>query len=95
MSKATSLNILDLERILVLAEAQSFTAAAKQLGVSQPTITRSVLKIERLLGFKIFARKTSQRVATTYKGVAMLNEMEKIIESQNQLFSVASNFTPE
>lgn len=48
----------DLEAFLVLSETGSFVAAADHLGLSQSALTRRILKLEGMLGAKLFDRTT-------------------------------------
>ena len=45
-----------LEALLVVAECRSFSAAARQLGVSQPAVTRTISELEASAGAKLFER---------------------------------------
>ena len=45
-----------LECALVLAKHRNFARAAEEMGISQPTLTRSIQEIERQLGAKLFDR---------------------------------------
>jgi DNA-binding transcriptional LysR family regulator len=48
----------DLRFFLLVARARSLSGAAKQLGVSQPTVGRRVAALERRLGAKLFIRRS-------------------------------------
>ena len=59
------MNLIDwnqLRAFLAAAEAGSLSAAARQLGLSQPTLSRQVAAIESRLGVTLFERvgKTMQ-----------------------------------
>jgi LysR family transcriptional regulator, carnitine catabolism transcriptional activator len=65
MSMAKSSAVLDLSTkhlrvIASVAHYNSFMAAAADLKVSQPTVSRLVLEVERRLGVLLFARTTRQ-----------------------------------
>ncbi|MEM1313017.1 MAG: LysR substrate-binding domain-containing protein [Pseudomonadota bacterium] len=47
-----------LEAVLAVAENRSFVAAAAQLRVSQPALTRTVKRVEDVLGLRLFERTT-------------------------------------
>ena len=57
----------DLELILSIRDAGSLTAAAAQLGVASPSITKRLAALEAKLGAKLFYR-TTRRVAATAEG---------------------------
>ena len=57
----------DLELVLSIRDALSLTAAATQLGVASPSITKRLAALEAKLGVKLFYR-TTRRVAATAEG---------------------------
>lgn len=57
----------DLLVVLALAEHNNFIAAAAHLNTTQPIVTRSIIRIERILGVSLFARNT-RRVEITLAG---------------------------
>lgn len=59
-----------LRYFLRVAERQSFTRAAAELGISQPALSRSIQKLEEELGQPLFERKT--RAATLTDAGALL-----------------------
>jgi LysR family transcriptional activator of glutamate synthase operon len=46
----------DYEWFVTLAELQHVTAAAEQVGIAQPTLTRMLARLERRLGVALFDR---------------------------------------
>lgn len=63
----------DLRVFLHVAEAQSLTAAAKTLGLSQPTVTQRVQTLEDRLQARLFVR-SAQGVALTDAGKQILDQ---------------------
>lgn len=59
-----------LSTFVVVAEAASFSAAAKKLGVIRSSVSRSIATLERELGVQLFSRTTRQ-VALTSAGRAL------------------------
>ncbi len=59
-----------LRTFLVVAETHSFTAAALRLGISQPTVSQHVSKLEKAAGRTLVARDTRE-VSLTDNGDAM------------------------
>lgn len=57
----------ELETFIAVSEAGSFSAAAAQLGLSQPAVTNRIQKLEAALGLSLFDR-TTRRVTTTVAG---------------------------
>ncbi|MBS7808261.1 LysR family transcriptional regulator [Variovorax sp. PCZ-1] len=57
----------DLELVLSIRDAGSLTAAAAQLGIASPAVTKRLAALEAKLGLKLFYR-TTRRVAATAEG---------------------------
>jgi DNA-binding transcriptional LysR family regulator len=49
----------DMRFLLVLARRRTLSAAARELGVTQPTVGRRLTALERQLGVKLFSKSTS------------------------------------
>ncbi|CQD18924.1 LysR family transcriptional regulator [Mycobacterium lentiflavum] len=56
----------DYEWFLTLAELQHVTAAAQQLHIAQPTLTRMLARLERRLGVRLFDRHGRRLSLSTY-----------------------------
>lgn len=56
----------DYEWFLTLAELQHVTAAAQQLHIGQPTLTRMLARLERRLGVALFDRRGRRLSLSTY-----------------------------
>jgi len=76
-----------LRSFLAVAEANSFTNAAAQLGLSQPTISQHVRKLEVAAGRQLVSRDTRD-VRLTDNGDAMAGFARTILAAQ----SVATNY---
>lgn len=55
-----------LESLLAVAECRSFSAAARQLRVSQPAVTRTISELELSAGVKLFERGATGVLPTAY-----------------------------
>jgi len=66
-----AMDVQDLRSFQVLAEELSFTAAARRLHVSQPSLSKRMQRLERRLGVALFERTTST-VSLTPAGVVFL-----------------------
>lgn len=77
------LNALDLETVLSLVRAGTLAAAGERLGVDPSTIFRSVQRIERGLGQRLFERSRSGYLPTEQAQVLAghAEEMEAQLES--------------
>jgi DNA-binding transcriptional LysR family regulator len=64
-------NLNDLTAFVAVAEARSFTRAAKRLGVSQSALSHAMRGLEERLGVRLLAR-TTRSVSTTQAGERLL-----------------------
>jgi DNA-binding transcriptional LysR family regulator len=64
---------------LALCEERSFTRAAKQCGISQPSLTNAIIRLEHELGGPLFERKPA--VALTVLGRAVHPYLQRIAEN--------------
>ncbi len=70
--------IVEMTAFVAVAEAQSFSAAAKKLGLSPPTITRSVSALEDRLGARLLIR-TTRSVRLTDAGQQFFEDARRIL----------------
>ncbi|MEV4475766.1 LysR family transcriptional regulator [Nonomuraea sp. NPDC049504] len=63
-----------------VAERLSFSAAAADLGMSQPAMSQAVTRLERATGTRLFER-SAREVRLTAQGKALLAYAEQVIES--------------
>ncbi|MFG1292265.1 LysR substrate-binding domain-containing protein [Xanthobacter versatilis] len=71
---------LDLLRAFVaVAETGGFTAAAEVVGRSQSAVSQKILKLEELLGRRVFER-TSRSLTLTREGETLLGMARRILE---------------
>lgn len=64
--------------LLAVARYRNFAAAAAELGISQPTLTRTVRRAEETLGTELFTR-TTRRVALTAAGREFMPLAERLL----------------
>jgi len=76
------INVPDLtaHAVLAVAEYNSFIAAAAFLKTSQPALTRTIMRVEDVLGVRLFDRST-RRVAITAAGKEFVAVAERMIDS--------------
>ncbi|MCI9888535.1 LysR family transcriptional regulator [Micrococcales bacterium 31B] len=72
-----------LRTFLTVSERLSFTAAAKQLGLSQPTVSQHVQRLEDVAGRALIVRDT-RRVALTDNGEAMAGFARSILAAHDE-----------
>ena len=82
----TEIEFLQLKHFLAVARAGNFTRAAEELGVSQPTLSRSIQKLETQLGQPLFERKPRE-VTLTDLGELFVNRAEQILALVEDTFS--------
>ena len=63
---------------LTLAQIGSFTAAARELGISQPAVSQNISELEKLLGEQLFERKRGE-VCLTDRGFLFKGYVEQIL----------------
>lgn len=77
--------------IYCVYQEKSFTRAAEKLHISQPSLSITVSKEEKLAGHPIFNRKTTPVTLTPF-GAEYIRCIEKIREMENQTQSLASDY---
>ncbi len=65
---------------LAVAQAGSLSAAARQVGVSQPTLTRAIQQLEEVTRLNLF-RRTTQGVQITEAGLSLLETAQHMAEA--------------
>ena len=71
--------------LLTVAEAGSFTAAAKRLGRATSAISYAIDALEEQLGISLFDRGTTRRPRLTLQGEAIVSEARAVTESVETL----------
>lgn len=85
------MNLVQLNYVKVVAETGSFSAAARDCGVSQPTVSNAVSDLEAELGAKLFKR-TTRRVELSAFGRHILDFIAAVLMSVNDLERQAGAF---
>ncbi len=67
-----------LETFIRIAERRSLSAAARDLGTSQPSVSRQLAALETRLG-TVLARRTTHEVALTADGFALLSDARRMV----------------
>jgi DNA-binding transcriptional LysR family regulator len=79
---------------VAVSEAQSFSAAARQLNVSPPVITRAVAELEKKLGVKLLNR-TTRYVRPTEAGSRYVEDARRILEEIERVDEAAAGVNTE
>ena len=72
------LSARDLLAVQVLSECRSFMAASLTLNVSQPALTRTIQRVEEVVGLELFRRST-RRVEITAAGTEFAAVASRIL----------------
>ena len=78
------MTIRHLKVFTAVADMGGMSAAAKELHVSQPTVSQAVAELERYYGVKLFER-LSQKLYLTKEGELMLSFSRHILDSFDQM----------
>lgn len=78
-SRDRGFDLRQLEYFCALARAGSFTKAANDLGVAQPTLSEQIARLEKGLGGALFER-LNRRIALTPLGLAILGKAQALLE---------------
>lgn len=76
-------NVTSLRLFCRVARTESFTEAGREVGLSQPSVSRIISKLEKDLGAALFVRSTHS-VKLTEVGVDYLDRVEGIIASLDE-----------
>jgi DNA-binding transcriptional LysR family regulator len=93
-SDVPDLRARELLTVLALAEYGSFVAAAAYLKTSQPALTRTIKRVERVLGVTLFARNT-RRVEITAAGREFVAVAERMLNDLKHTVRNLSEVTNE
>ena len=93
-SDVPDLRARELMTVLALAEYGSFVAAAAYLKTSQPALTRTIKRVERVLGVTLFARNT-RRVEITAAGREFVAVAERMLNDLKHTVRNLSEVTNE
>ncbi len=83
-----NLSVRDLRYLLAVAEHRHFGRAAEACGVSQPTLSVQVRKLEELLGVALFER-TAKAVAPTYACERLIGHVRSAVAEVDSLMAEA------
>jgi DNA-binding transcriptional LysR family regulator len=90
------LNVRQIEAFRLVMLRGSMTAAAEELGTSQPGVSRLIAELEAITGFKLFTRNGG-RLQVTEEGTAFYRDVERsfvglevLAQSAREIRSLAS-----
>jgi DNA-binding transcriptional LysR family regulator len=79
--------------VVAVEEERSFTRAAARLHVDQPSLSRQIGMLERMLGVRLFER-TTRTVRPTAAGVELARSARKILASVDSAIELARRSGP-
>ena len=85
------MQIEQLEEIIDLSETLSFTQTAERMHLSQPALSKRVMKLERDLGFSIFNRDQNG-VRLTKQGSAFVRSAHKVVQAYHVMLQEVRRF---
>jgi LysR family hydrogen peroxide-inducible transcriptional activator len=77
--RGRSFDLRQLESFCAVARTGSFTRAADELGIAQPSLSEQIHKLEQALGVALFER-FSRRIELTFPGEALLPRARALVE---------------
>lgn len=86
------MQIHQLRYVLKIAEKKSFSAAARELFIAQPSLSQQILKLEQELGIPLFIRR-SKSVSLTEAGEHFAADAERILNNLDQLSDRMDKFS--
>lgn len=78
-SRARGFDLRQLEYFCAVARAGSFTKAAENLGIAQPSLSEQIARLEQSLGAPLFER-LNRRIELTPLGEAILGKAKALVE---------------
>jgi DNA-binding transcriptional LysR family regulator len=84
------IDVIKLETFIYAAERLSFSEAAKQLNLSQPTVSYQIKALEKELGISLFIRAGS-RLQLTEAGRLLLPRARQIFHQSNEMEELLSS----
>jgi LysR family transcriptional regulator of gallate degradation len=84
------MNLRQLEYFLAVAQARSLTLAATELGVAQPTLTKSIRSLEGELGVSLFRRQPRGVELTPYGEILLRHARTLNVQLRDAVREMAS-----
>lgn len=84
-------SLIQLQYFIEVANAGSFTVAARQIRVVQPTLSSSIKQLEESLGYEVFERVPRRGVRLTRRGRRFYDEANKLLRQAKTLEKFVRN----
>lgn len=82
--KENPMTLQQLRYVIAIVQAGSFNMAARQLFISQPSLSKSMAELEKEMGIALFQR-TSRGTLLTEEGVKFLSSARQVVEQADLL----------
>jgi len=83
-AKAAQVTLHQLRVVWTVAHAETVSRAAKQLGLSQPSLSQQIAKLEAAIGQKVFERAAG-RMTLTEVGGFLVERAERVMREMQEL----------
>ncbi|MEM7618587.1 MAG: LysR substrate-binding domain-containing protein [Pseudomonadota bacterium] len=83
------MNFRDLEYVIETAKALSFSKAAENCNVSQPSLSAQIKKLEEELGTNLFIRSKRKVLLSAY-GESFLEKAQQILKTRGEMYLLAN-----
>lgn len=87
------MNTLQIDYFLMIADSESFTAAAQKLHVSQPAVSRVIAALENELGCVLFDRRNHKAAVLTPAGRMFYDTFHQIRQSISDTIQKVNELT--
>ena len=89
------MEILQARYFLALCDSLNFTRAATACGVTQPSLTKAIQKLEEELGVEIFSRHGKRLKRVTEPGQHVLRSIDVILREVTNLKRIGDQFSTQ
>jgi DNA-binding transcriptional LysR family regulator len=89
--RSPELTLHQLRVVWAVAHAETVSRAAKQLGLSQPSLSQQIAKLEASIGHKVFERRAA-RMTLTEIGTFLVDRAEQVMREMQELEDGLSAF---
>lgn len=85
------MNSKQLQYAIELAKTRNFSLVSEKLNISQPTLSKQIISLEKALGIKLFERNTAS-VSLTPAGDYFIREAQALLYREDQLIRTLDQF---
>lgn len=86
------LRLRQFEALMAVVQHSSVTRAAKELGISQPAVSRLLADLGQTLGFSLFDRRDG-RLVPTQEVRFLQSDIQRVLDLMDQISDVSQNIT--